>query len=266
MGKVDEAIKYFTQALNIFTSARADPSLVAEVHYHYADALFQKGDHDKALEHSQRCRRMRESCFGFTDLRVIQSNRQLAKLLLAPYKDYKGVLTVVVKNAYKDAIACHEKVFRYLQNQQSGLSRRKSFRKSVSSQSHWTRSHPNSELQLFIAGPLVKSPFGWAPPFAKNLMHKLTKEIVFMKLALVESPVERECIRTARQKRMQGLLFEDGFDAEDAGLTIMKMAAVTPSVYLDDVLSRIGQGDESAVQELGMVLELTESETVGLKE
>ena len=87
-----------------------------------------------------------------------------------------------------------------------------------------------------------------------------------MKLALVESPVERECIRTARQKRMQGLLFEDGFDAEDARLTIMKMAAVTPSVYLDDVLSRIGQGDESAVQELGMVLELTESETVGLKE
>ncbi|KAJ3365891.1 hypothetical protein HDU91_002046 [Kappamyces sp. JEL0680] len=266
LGKVDDAVKLFTQALNIFTSSRADPSLIAEVHYHYADALAQKGDYDRAVDHAQKCRKMRESCFGFTDVRVIHSCRQVAKLLLAPYKDYKGVLAPVVKAAYREAISCHEKVFRYLQNVQGASSRRKSMRRSLSrmsfgSISHTTTSHPAAVERLSMAGPLVVAPFGWTPPFAKNLLHRLTKEIVAMKLALVEVPAQKECIRMLRAK----LAATDDFDDEDAKSIVLRMAAVTPSVYLDDVLQRISLGDECGVHELGLILILTESETVGIR-
>jgi hypothetical protein len=88
-----------------------------------------------------------------------------------------------------------------------------------------------------------------------------------MKLDLVEDPKLKDCIRTLRQKR-QEMLESDApnpFDAEDARTTIMKMASVTPSVYLDDVIQRICHGDETAVEELFMVIILTESETVGFK-
>ncbi len=252
--------------MNIFTSSRADPSLIAEVHYHYADALAQRGDYDRAIEHAQKCRKMRESCFGFSDGRVIHSCRQVAKLLLAPYKDYHGVLTPVVRNAYREAISCHEKVFRYLQNMQ-GLSRRKSMRKSFSQMSlggisTTNSSHPIAEVKLSIAGPLVVPPFGWTSPFAKNLMHRLTKEIVSMKLALVDVPSQKECIRMQRFKLQSN---NGDFDSDDAKEIIVRMAAVTPSVYLDDVLQRIGLGDESAIHELGLILILTESETVGMR-
>jgi hypothetical protein len=222
-----------------------------------ADALEQRGDYDAAVDHAQKCRRLRETSFGFSDVRVIHSCRQVAKVLLAPYKDYKGVLTVAIKSAYREAISCHEKVFRFLQNQQ-GLSRRKSKKSTIKS---------SPEKIAMISGPMVAAPFGWTPPFAKNLLHRLTKEIVRMKLDLVEDPKLRECIRTLRQRRTEMLASEhpNPFEAEDARSTIMKMAAVTPSVYLDDILQRISHGDDSAVEELFMVIILTESETVGFK-
>lgn len=273
-------MQYFTRALNIFISSRADPALIAEVHYHYADVLAQKGSYDKAVEHAQKCRKIRESCFGFSDIRVIHSCRQVAKFLREPYKDYQGVMTGIVKAAYRESIACHEKVFRYLQNQQ-GTSRRRSIRRSHSINSMYSMSsslsqpgmrsaiqtHPGSENKLVMAGPLVVSPFGWTPPFPKNLLHRLTKDIVGMKLALIDAPAQKECIRMLRMKRSQGTL-EHGnalaFDPEEARAIIMKMAAVTPSVYLDDVMQRVSEGDDTAVYELGVVLVLTESETVGL--
>jgi tetratricopeptide (TPR) repeat protein len=258
LGSPEKAIENFSLALNIFISSRSDQSFIAEVHYHFADALEQRGDYDSAIEHAQKCRRLRETSFGFADIRVIHSCRQVSKMLLAPYKDYKGVLTVAIKASYREAISCHEKVFRYLQNQQ-GLSRKKS-RKMTSKLTYISKS-------MNISGPMVDAPYGWTPPFAKNLMHKLTKDIVKMKLDLVEDPKLKECIRTLRQRRFEMLesSFPNQFDAEDARGTIMKMASVTPSVYLDDVLQRLCQGDDSAVEELFMVIILTESETVGFK-
>jgi hypothetical protein len=84
---------------------------------------------------------------------------------------------------------------------------------------------------------------------------------------LVEDPKLKDVIRTLRQKRLETFEGENvpSFDPEDARTTIMKMAAVTPSVYLDDVLLRIGHGDESAIEDLGLVITLTESETLGFK-
>ena len=134
--------------------------------------------------------------------------------------------------------------------QSKGISRRKSKRgkKEV------------EKPKLIFSGPLLQAPFGWTPPLGKNLLHKLTKEIVKMKLSLYEEPVYKECIRVCRQR----VNIED-FDAEDAKSTIMKMAAVTPSVFLDDVILRVGQGDQSAAEDLELIIILTESETVEFK-
>lgn len=255
MGKTEEAIEEFTLSLEIFQGSRSDSSLTAEVYYHYADALEQRGDYVAAVENAQKCRRMRETSFGFSDIRVINSCRQVSKMILSPYKDYNGILTPVIKAAYREAISCNEKIFRYLQNQ---LLRRKSSRR------HSRRISTNiktneKKTRIRISGPLLEQPFGWTPPFAKNLLHKLTKDIVQMKLQLVESPKHKECIRSLRSQKSD---ISMNFDVEDARNTILKMAAVTPSVYLDDVLQRIGHGDSSAVEELGMVIILTETETV----
>lgn len=85
-----------------------------------------------------------------------------------------------------------------------------------------------------------------------------------MKLALVESPKHKEVIRMIRQRRCEHVSEYLGFDAEDARTTIKRMAAVTPSVYLDDILQRITHGDDTGTDELNMVIILTESETVGV--
>ncbi|KAJ3314956.1 hypothetical protein HDV04_004756 [Boothiomyces sp. JEL0838] len=267
LGHLDESIEMFNQALNVFQSSRSDPSLLAEVHYHYADVLYQKGDFDGAVDFAQKCRRTRETCFGFSDIRVIHSCRQVAKMLLAPYVDYTGILTPEIKKCYREAIICHEKVFRYLQSLQKGLSRRRSTKRgTIKNYSLPTSQNHSLEKTYIISGPLVSAPFGWTPPFGKNLMHKLTKEIVSMKLALVEAPRPKEIIRALRAKKSSPNT-EDGivFDAEEAKLVIKKMASVTPSVYLDDLLQRVELGDECAIEELGLVIILTESETVGLK-
>ena len=250
MGNAEKAVQYFTIALEIFQSTRSDSASIAEVHYHFADALEKRGDFDNAIIHSQTCRKIREQSFGFSDIRVIHSCRQLSRLLLAPYQDYKGILTPAIKDAYREAISCNEKTFRYLQNQQ-GVARKRSKRTSMR----------ETEKVRKFSGPLLQMPYGWTTPFPKNLMHKLTKEIVQMKLDLVESPQHRECIRMLRQQNRQDLVFEP----EDAKAIILKIAAVSPSVYLDDILVRVGHGDETAVEELGLVIVLTESETVGLR-
>ncbi|KAI8911121.1 translation initiation factor eIF3 subunit 135-domain-containing protein, partial [Gorgonomyces haynaldii] len=249
LGFIEEAILHLTQAAEVFTSLQASPSLIAEVHYYFADCLSARGDIDGAIHHAQKCRKIRERIYGLSDPRVMDSCRQTAKMILAPFQDYKGVLTPPMKQAYREAIQCHEKVFRYLQSKKKGkLNKRGTIRKA-----------PVQEKELLLTcGPLVQSPFGWAPPLSASLLHKLTKEIVSMKLNLADAPRIREIIRMFRVKG------PEIFDAEEAKQTILRMAAVSPSVYLDDIFHRINHNDTSAVNELAMVMTLTERETVGI--
>lgn len=57
---------------------------------------------------------------------------------------------------------------------------------------------------------------------------------------------------------------DKSLDANEARAVVLRLAAVSPSVYFDGVLGRIDEEDVSAVEELGVVLMLTEGETVGL--
>ncbi|KAK6097933.1 hypothetical protein MT418_002020 [Batrachochytrium dendrobatidis] len=377
--QIDEAIDRLTQAIHIYQSLRSDPAKIAEVHFYMAECLADRGDIDGAIQHAQTCRRLRERMFGFSDIRVIESCQQVATMVLAPYVDYKGVLTPQIRQAYRDVIGCHEKVFRYLKTvsqkqpmsghfyggrysssvsnhgDSSGLSmiatipiskgtikRNQVFNRqqmvsgammhtggaidgrmmaSEGSNGYATsiasngNSNPllsqGSSAQLKnvypaaskmvsracnllgtsgssypISGPLITSPYGWTSPLSRSLMHKLTKDIVKLKLALLESPRHRECVRMLRAQRLaassgtsnvannysnQSYLNQEGteslnsgIDPEEARGVILRLAAVSPSVYLDGILQRIDDGDHSAVEELRVVLMLTESETVGL--
>eukprot|EP00842_Homolaphlyctis_polyrhiza_P005334 jgi/Hompol1/5801/HPOL_004714-RA len=421
INQIDDAIDHLTRALTIYTSLRSDASLIAEVHFHMAECLSERGDADSAIQHAQTCRRLRERIFGFSDIRVIESCRQVSALVLAPYANYKGVLTPQIRQAYREAIACHEKVFRYLKtvlpmqmaaasrsagvaagrsggsvgsmgslgymasggsvggglvasrsmghlgSGGAGAIRRGIIRReaapatnsnnnnnssnnlgdspaaaaspalstlsalsiqsagcgaSVGSQS--TAAGTSASLLAQgcatatstatvlpasysghtrtanllgssgaphpISGPLITSPFGWTQPLGRSLLHKLTKEIVTMKLALLDSPKHRECVRMLRTQRVgppsptRSIQYaggnsgdassgswpepvEDthvGLDPDEARAVIQRLAAVSPSVYLDGILQRIDDDDTSAVEELRVVLLLTESETVGL--
>jgi hypothetical protein len=202
-------------------------------------------------------------------------------MVLAPFQHYKGVLTPQIRQAYREAVQCNEKIFRYLQSQKakSNLVKRNTLRKKPSiSRKECIEERGESVIlgigtsNSLMCGPLVQSPYGWAPELTTSLLHKITKEIVTMKLALIESPKHRECVRQLRARRASDALANGeelswSFNAEDARAAIHRMAAVSPSVYLDAILQRIEMDDDdTAIVELGIVLTLTESETLGMTE
>ncbi|KAJ1345340.1 hypothetical protein BSLG_000853 [Batrachochytrium salamandrivorans] len=346
--QIDEAIDRLTQATHIYQSLRTDPSHIAEVHFYMADCFAERGDVDSAIQHAQTSRRLRERMFGFSDIRVIESCCQVATMVLAPYVDYKGVLTPQIRQAYRDAIGCHEKVFRkgcnsssqIISRQQtlvdpmvtadsgavmaldsgnsyavSQVSNSSSSGPSLAGSSYinFSMASPHSATMTVrtsnllgtcgspypISGPLITSPYGWSHPLGKSSLHKLTKDIMTLRLALLESPRHRECVRMLRAQRLASIdaanaggeypsrmvgqphqrylglddrgnaAIRDGYmgrglDADEARGVIQRLAAVSPSVYLDGILQRIDDEDNSAVEELRVVLMLTESETVGL--
>lgn len=275
---MEEAIVSLSQAAEIYTSLEASPSLIAEVHYYFSDCLLERGDLDGAILHAQKCRKIRERIYGLSDARVMESCRQTARAVLAPFQQYKGVLTPQIKQAYKEAIQCNEKIFRYLQSQNGrsklgkrGTLKRRPSVKVVESKEEKKRSlQPgNGSPKVLMCGPLVESPYGWAPLLTTSILHQITKEIVSLKIALIESPKHRECVRQLRARRAAAAAsasngeqpLEDwSFEPEEARGAILRMAAVSPSVYLDDIMVRIDHDDDTAVLELGIVLALTESE------
>ncbi|KAJ1538367.1 hypothetical protein HK096_001589, partial [Nowakowskiella sp. JEL0078] len=268
--------------------------MISEVHFHLAESLADKGDLDGAIQHSQKCRKMRERCYGQMDVRTVEVYKQCAKLVLAPYIDYKGVITPQIRLAYREAINCYEKFFRFLKNSKSVSSNKGlnsgilSSGGSVSRFSMISISHvlteQTSRLMIGIGngssnrpttylegtcapptvGPLLSFPS--IPAFASprpSLLHQLTKQIIGLKLDLLENPRHKECVRTLRATDDQNQKIE----ATEAKEIILRLAAVSPSVYLDGILSRIEDGDdEEAVRELGIVLQLTEKETVGFSQ
>ena len=268
--RTDEAIERLNEALHIYEGLNADVSFISEVHYYFAECLEERGDISGALDHAQKCKKLREQCFGLSDSRSVDAFRQTARLLLAPYKDYNGVLTPQIRKAYQDAILCLEKVFRYLKSAKAIRQERRQGRLQRSES--MATLDGTSTLQLpfdtnllnssNVAGPLIRSPFGPSLAIPRALLHTLTRKIVGLKLALVDNPKHRECIRTLRQ--LDSEYEEESMDPAEAKSVILRLAAVSPSVYLDGIFQRIDDNDAAAVDELKIVLMLTEQEIVGM--
>lgn len=230
----------------------------------------ERGDLSAALKHALLSKKYREKCFGLNDSRSVDSFRLVARLLLAPYKNYHGVVTPPMKKAYGEAILCLEKVFRYLKSVKTKRTEKRRDSDELSGGQSASSLRLPYDTDLFItnniAGPLVTSPFGPKLSIPRSLLHNLTKEIVSLKLALVDSPKHREVIRSLR-----GVLVtandcpEDTIiDPAEAKGVIVRLAAVSPSIYLDGIFQRIDDNDEAAMEELKVLLLLTEHETVGL--
>jgi tetratricopeptide (TPR) repeat protein len=287
-GQTDEAIENLTEAKQIYQSLEADRKLLAEVYLHLAEAFSKSGDLEAAVISAQKCKKLREHALGQYDVRTVEVYLLLSRLLLIPYQESKrgGVLTTQIKASYTEAISCLEKVFRYLKHttkritgngrstpsgdhnrSQSSMSQRSNISRMTSASSI-SRARTGSETAssvVHITGPFLSAPYTPAPQFPKNLLHHLTKRIVRLKLDLLENPKHKECVRTLRQEIANDQMQEgEAFSAADARQVILQMAAVSPSVYLDNILARVQEEDETAIGELAIVLQLTESETVGL--
>jgi hypothetical protein len=272
MNQSKESFSQFTEAMHLYQSMQADASLVAEVHYHLAESLLARGDVDGAISHAQRCKKLRERAFGQQDHRTIEAYRQVAKFVLTPFGNYNGVMTPQIKSAYTEAINCYEKVFRYLKiykgtdtaigRPNQGSHSRSVSQCSLSTESRSVRRLKTQEQKLIlpaITGPYFSAPYATPLLLSRNLLHKITREIVHLKLALVEHPKHKECVRMLRKTD-----HEHGISSEDARTVILRLAAVSPSVYLSGLLSRIEEDDEEAIEELAIVIRLTENETVGM--
>ncbi|KAI9102062.1 translation initiation factor eIF3 subunit 135-domain-containing protein [Phlyctochytrium arcticum] len=280
------AIQRFTEALHVYQSLESPPDQVAFLHHHFAQPLAERGDGDAAVIHAQRARKLYEQAFGQADPRTVEAYRQVARLMLAPYIEYEGVLTPVIRAAYKEAIGCYEKVFRFVKgarNHQSSTTYSISSAASVAggrdspairptstsptTSSFSSRMQQPPSLPLLgtachphpIAGPLIHPHKPSLPTHPRSLLHKLTRQIISLKLRLVDSPHHREVVRTLRAQNI-----DKSLDPGEARQVVLRLAAVSPSVYLDGVLARIEEEDTSAIEELGVVLMLTEGEVIGL--
>jgi hypothetical protein len=269
--QTDEAIEKLTEALHIYEGLKVDPPLVAEVHFHFSECLEERGDLSAALRHALLSKKLREKAFGLNDSRSVDSFRLVARLLLAPYQNYHGVVTPPMRKAYAEAILCLEKVFRYLKSAKTArLSNNNSAGSNLSESALASSLRLPFDTDLFIseriAGPLVSSPFGPKLPIPRALLHNLTKEIVRLKLTLVESPKHREAIRSIRAGLSETNDFgeETIVDPAEAKSVILRLAAVSPSIYLDGILQRVDDDDMGAIEELKVLLLLTEFEMVGL--
>jgi len=116
--RTDEAIQKYLEAIQIFESLGADKNIevIAITHHTLADAYFQKDDVDNAITHSIEARKLKEKCFGQYHHQTINTYRQLAKLVLANYTNYQGVITPQIKKSIQIAISCYERVFKYLKS------------------------------------------------------------------------------------------------------------------------------------------------------
>ncbi|KAJ3161299.1 hypothetical protein HDU86_007081 [Geranomyces michiganensis] len=261
-----ESIKVFTEAQHLYQGLHAATPLVAYMHHHFAQPLAERGDLDAAIAHAQRAKRMFEKAFGQSDPRTVEACRQVAKFVLMPYVRYEGVLTPVIRSAYKEAVACYEKVFRFVKSARSGACEgSKSLIPSAAPDDGTVPINPSppllgtSSYPAPISGPLItpttRHPL---PQHPRSLLHSLTRQIISLKLRLVDSPQHREIVRTLRAQNRDKVL-----SAGEARGVVLRLAAVSPSVYLDNVMGRIEEGDGSAIDELGVVLMLTEGEVVG---
>ena len=279
LSQTEESIQKFHESRQIFQSLESEKTLIAEVFFHLAEALAARGDNDGAIANCQRARKLREQSYGQYDERTVETYQQLARLLLVQYVDYHGVMTPQIRLNYLEAISCLEKVFRFIKVSKSrkggngGMVSGRSTpahsrsQSTISQRSNFTGvsqvTSSRTAALIHTTGPFLNAPYSPPPIFSRNLLHQLTKQIVKLKLELLENPKHRECIRTLRQEIKSGRIGV-GFQANEARQVILQMAAVTPSVYIEGILTRIDEDDDTAVDEMAIVLQLTEAEVFGM--
>lgn len=112
----DQAIQRYSESLEILQSLTDVDEFIAEDHFSIANCLYSKGDYDAGLRHSHDARKIREKDLGQMHARTIESYRQFAKLVLANYENYDGVVTPHIRKCYQSAIQCYERIFKFVKS------------------------------------------------------------------------------------------------------------------------------------------------------
>lgn len=238
----DEAIQHFSDSLTILQSfvrsavASAGSNngsngsippqtatAIAENHYCIAECLYAKGDIEGAMKHSYECRKLRERTLGPMHPMTVDTYKQFAKLVMTNYEDYDGVMTPHVKKCFQSAIACYDKVFKFVKSGKDRVGK---------SAMHNSQGGGNQGLL------------------------DLVRIIARLKFRVLNR-VHQEALRTARQT-------EKHFPEDAVKDVILKLVHLTPTVYIDEVLQRVDDQDDAACDELGIVVQLVESENLAL--
>jgi tetratricopeptide (TPR) repeat protein len=84
----------------------------------------------------------------------------------------------------------------------------------------------------------------------------LTRKIVHLKIKLMNNH-QKDVLRGLRKA---SLPFTQDFVRE----VILRLVALTPTSYIDNILSRLESGDENALNEMGAILQIVESKSISL--
>jgi len=211
--RTDEAIQKYLEAIQIFEGLGSEKNIetIAITHHSIADAYFQKDDVDNAIIHSTEARKLKEKCFGQYHPQTVNTYRQLAKLVLANYTNYQGVITPQIKKSIQIAINCYERVFKYLKS-------RKDFGKQ------------NVALLTLI------------------------RTLIGLKFKLFNTR-QREILRSVRQS-------DKVYSQESVKDVILKLVHLTPVIVIDEILQKLEDKDESSINELGIIVQIAESDDI----
>lgn len=228
-----EALNMFNQALNYFSDQRPNSEAVAENHYCIAECLMDLGNYEEALKHSKNAKNIREKLYesnysygkGYNS-KTIDSYQQYAKILASTYAEYDGVVTEKMRKDLTSAISCYEKVFKYMKQQQQPS---------------------NAGFSSQDGSSVVEKHF---VPSKQIMLLTLTRTIVDLKLRMASSG-QKEIVRKLREQNS----VQPEFIVREV---IMKLIHLSPSVYLEEMLQRIDDGDPSGSQEMKTVLQIVE--------
>lgn len=212
LDRTSDSIRSLTESLNIFASLGPEYGLMTgRVHFLLAQSLQKKGDLLNATKHSKASKTIREKYAGPSNADTVESCRQMATLVMAPYEEYTGVVTGTVASAVREAIGLYEKVFRYLRAQRGGsmgmvgsLSGRASLMSATGSEAP-SRSpsaigNYNPALASQVQLPVAIAQTGGASSSNSIIELKdLTRRIVNLRLLLVDSPRAKEALRAIKE-------------------------------------------------------------------
>ncbi|TPX34212.1 hypothetical protein SmJEL517_g03125 [Synchytrium microbalum] len=265
LGRTSDSIRFLTESLTIYSSLGPEYGLLTgRVHFLLAQSLQQKGDLSNATKHAKASKLLREKYAGSSHADTVESYRLLATLVMAPYEDYTGVVTGTVATAIREAIGLYEKVFRYLRNQRGGsMGITMSGRASVmgmSTSSVISRS-PSVSGHYQIPVPTTTNSTVSSSTSSTMELKDLTRRIVSLRLVLIDSPRAKEVLRGIREN----LATQGHEESAIREVVVRLLASGSPSVYTESVVRRVEEGEgEEAIDELSIIVQLTEGESVGV--
>ena len=221
-GRSTDVLSMFKEALNFFNETRPESEAVAENHYCIAECLVDLGDIQQALEHSAKSKQIREKLYGQM---AQQSRASSHPKIIDSYQQYAKILASRYTD-YEGVMTSHMK------------------RDLMAAIQCYEKVFKYMKVQRQDGMKQVGSVDKQA------MLLTLTRTLVELKLRMIPSQ-HKELLRRLREQK--SAVPEDAVKE-----VILKLVHLTPSVYLEELYQRLADSDQSAMLELGTVLQVVE--------